>query len=300
MKLKDFMYFAGFGAKTILFRKKEPILGTIILTDYCNLSCKHCAVNNINKIIYPYEEIRAEMQSLYNNGVRILFFCGGETLLWKDGERTIRDLVKEAKEIGFLIVNIVTNGTIDLDLPEADVIFLSLDGLKENHNYIRGNTFDTIMDKVSKAHKSNICVYMAVNNKNYKDIEGVCRLVKDNPNLKSISFNLHTPYEGTENLTLSEGEKVEVINEISRMIDQGYPVFNLKSALKYHLTNKWERPCHQCLVSEGGKRYICGRCIEIEGLCEKCGYLFVNEFTLLCKGNIKVLFDMLKTYLRYV
>ena len=148
MKLKDFMYFAGFGAKTILFRKKEPILGTIILTDYCNLSCKHCAVNNINKIIYPYEEIRAEMQSLYNDGVRILFFCGGETLLWKDGERTIRDLVKEAKEIGFLIVNIVTNGTIDLDLPEADVIFLSLDGLKENHNYIRGNTFDTIMDKV--------------------------------------------------------------------------------------------------------------------------------------------------------
>ena len=300
MKLKDFMYFAGFGAKTILFRKKEPILGTIILTDYCNLSCKHCAVNNINKIIYPYEEVRREMESLYNDGIRILFFCGGETLLWKDGEKTIRDLVKEAKDIGFLIVNIVTNGTIDLDLPEADVIFLSLDGLKENHNYIRGNTFDTIMDKVSKADKSNICVYMAVNNKNYKDIEGVCSLVKNNPNLKSISFNLHTPYEGTEDLTLSEGEKVEVINEISRMIDEGYPVFNLKSALKYHLTNKWERSCHQCLVSEGGKRYTCGRCVEIEGLCEKCGYLFVNEFTLLCKGNIKVLFDMLKTYLKYV
>lgn len=146
MKFKDFTYFMRFGLKSILLRKKEPILGTIILTDYCNLSCKHCAVNNINKIIYPYEDIRSEMKSLYDNGIRILFFCGGETLLWKDGNKTIKDLVKKAKEMGFLIVNVVTNGTIDLNLPEVDVIFLSLDGLKENHDYIRGDTFDTIME----------------------------------------------------------------------------------------------------------------------------------------------------------
>ena len=53
-------------------------------------------------------------------GVRILFFCGGETFLWKDGERTLRDLVIEAKNMGFLIVNVVTNGTFPIDLPEAD------------------------------------------------------------------------------------------------------------------------------------------------------------------------------------
>lgn len=300
MKFKDFTYFMRFGLKSILLRKKEPILGTIILTDYCNLSCKHCAVNNINKIIYPYEDIRIEMQSLYDNGIRILFFCGGETLLWKDGNKTIKDLVKKAKEMGFLIVNVVTNGTIDLNLPEVDVIFLSLDGLKENHDYIRGDTFDTIMENVSKANNSNICVYMAINNKNYKDIEGVCKLVEEKPNLKSISFNLHTPYEGTEDLTLNTVEKAETINEINRMMDEKYPVFNLKSALKYHLNNSWERPCYQCIVSEGGIRYNCGRCIEIDGLCEKCGYLFVNEFILLCKGNFKVIFDMLKTYLKYV
>ncbi|MEN8434777.1 hypothetical protein NX821_001966 [Clostridium septicum] len=48
---------------------------------------------------------------------------------------------------------------------------------------------------MEKENNSNICVYMAVNNKNLSDIEGVCRLVKENKNLKSISFNLHTPYE---------------------------------------------------------------------------------------------------------
>lgn len=124
----------------------------------------------------------------------------------------------KAKEIGFLIVNIVTNGTIDLNIPEADVIFLSLDGTKENHNFIRGNTFDTILHNISKANSSNICVYMSVNNVNYKDIEPLCKLVKETPNLKSISFNFHTPYEGTEFLSLINDQKLETVNSIKSMI----------------------------------------------------------------------------------
>ena len=50
MKLSSFLHFASFGVKTILFRKKDPILGTIILTDKCNLKCKHCSVNNITAV----------------------------------------------------------------------------------------------------------------------------------------------------------------------------------------------------------------------------------------------------------
>jgi len=300
LKIKDFINLSVFGMKTILFKMRKPILGTIILTDYCNLSCKHCAVNNINKIMYPYEDIVEEMNKLYDEGIRILFFCGGETLTWKDGNKTIRDLIKEAKEIGFLIVNIVTNGTIDLDIPEADVIFLSLDGMKQNHNLIRGDTFDTILNNVSKANFSNICVYMAVNNMNYKDIEALCKLVKETKNLKSISFNFHTPYEGTEHLSLTRGQQLQAVNSIKSMIKDGYPVFNLYSALDYYLQNKWDRPCYQCIVSENKRRFVCGRCVEIEGLCEKCGYLFAVEFSLLCRGNIKVIFDMIKTYLKYV
>ena len=101
MKLKSFLEFSTYGLKTIFFKNTNPILATIILTDYCNLTCKHCAVNNINKIIHPYEEIKKEMINLYNEGVRILFFCGGETLLWNDKGKDVKDLIREAKEIGF-------------------------------------------------------------------------------------------------------------------------------------------------------------------------------------------------------
>ncbi len=74
MKLKSFLHFAVFGTGTLLFRRKKPILGTIILTDKCNLSCKHCAVNNITGVIYPYSQIKKEMETLYSMGIRILFF----------------------------------------------------------------------------------------------------------------------------------------------------------------------------------------------------------------------------------
>ena len=81
MKASSFFHFAVFGVKTILLRRRDPILGTIIVTDQCNLHCKHCSVNNITAIMHPYPQIRAEMQTLYDMGVRILFFCGGETFL---------------------------------------------------------------------------------------------------------------------------------------------------------------------------------------------------------------------------
>ncbi|MDU7968418.1 MAG: metallo cofactor biosynthesis protein, partial [Paeniclostridium sordellii] len=64
--------------------------------------------------------------------------------------------------------------------------------------------------------------------------------------------------------------------------------------------NNWNRPCKQCLVVENKKRFVCGRCVEIDGLCNKCGYLFAVEFSLLFSGNPKIIYETLKTYLKFV
>ncbi|SHK32313.1 Radical SAM superfamily enzyme, MoaA/NifB/PqqE/SkfB family [Hathewaya proteolytica DSM 3090] len=300
MKLSSFLYFARFGIKTFLFKKKDPILGTVILTDKCNLSCKHCSVNNITAVIHPYEQIKSEMKQLYNMGVRILFFCGGETFMWQYGGKTLRDLVIEAKKMGFFIVNTVTNGTFPLDLPEADLILLSLDGNREKHNEIRGDTYDKIMENIENATSNNICFYMAINQINKDTIEDVCEVAKKTKNVRAVSFNFHTPYPNTKSLALSREEKQQCCNVISEMMDNGVPVFNLKSAFPYLIDNKFPTPCHQCVVIENGKISTCGRCIDIPGLCEQCGYFFVAEYTLLFAGNVKIVGEMLKTYLKYI
>ena len=300
MKLSSFLHFASFGVKTILFRKKDPILGTIILTDKCNLKCKHCSVNNITAVIHPYTQIRQEMEQLYAMGIRILFFCGGETFLWKDGDKGLRDLVREAREMGFLIINVVTNGTHPLDLPEADLILLSLDGDRERHNAIRGDTYDTIMENIKHAPSDNICFYMAINQINKEAIRAVCIAARDTKNVRAVSFNFHTPYPDTRELALSRAEKARCVEVIREMMDQGAPVFNLKSAFPYLVDNRFPTPCHQCVVMENGRLSTCGRCIDVPGLCEQCGYFFVAEYTLLFRGNVKIICEMLKTYLRYI
>lgn len=300
MKLSSFVHFAAFGIKTILFRKKEPILGTVIITDKCNLKCKHCSVNNITAVIHPYQQVRKEMETLYNMGVRILFFCGGETFLWRDGDKTVRDLVIEAKEMGFLIVNVVTNGTYPIDLPEADLILLSLDGDKEHHNIIRGDTYDCIMKNIEQASSDNICFYMAINQMNKDYVRHVCEKARDTKNVRAVSFNFHTPYPDTRELALSVEEKKECCRVITQMMKEGAPVFNLRSAFPYLVENRFPVPCHQCVVIEDGKISTCGRCIDVPGLCQECGYFFVAEYTLLFRGNIKVILEMLMTYLRYI
>ena len=300
MKFSSFLHFARFGVRTILLGRKDPILGTIILTDKCNLHCRHCSVNNLTAVVHPYPQILDEMRQLYQMGVRILFFCGGETFLWQDGPRTLRDLVAQAKEMGFLIVNVVTNGTFPLALPEADLILLSLDGDRERHNAIRGDTYDAILNNIRNASSDNICLYMAVNQINKDAIRAVCTTARDTKNVRAVSFNFHTPYPDTRELALSREEKAACCRTIAQMMEEGAPVFNLKSAFPYLIENRFPTPCHQCVVMENGTLSVCGRCIRVPGLCRECGYFFVAEYTLLFQGNLKIIREMLRTYLKYI
>ena len=300
MRLSSLITFSAFGLSTILFRRKKAILGTIILTDKCNLSCKHCAVNNQTSVIYPYPQIQQEMRLLHRMGIRILFFCGGETFLWQDGGKGLRDVVVEAKQMGFLIVNVVTNGTFPIALPEADLILLSLDGGRESHNLIRGDTYDLILKNIRDATADNICLYMALNKINQADIRPVCEFAHAERNVRAVSFNFHTPYPGTEVLSLSVLEKEACCETILRLMKQRYPIFNLRSAFPYLINNTFKTPCRQCVVMENGKLSVCGRCVEVEGLCERCGYFFAAEYSLVFNGNIRVIMDMLHTYLKYI
>jgi len=300
MKATSLIRFGLFGLSTILFRRKKPILGTIILTDKCNLHCKHCSVNNLTAVVHSYKKIHCEMKQLYDMGIRILFFCGGETFLWQDGQITLRDLVIEAKKMGFLIVNVVTNGTFPLNLPEADLILLSLDGDEEHHNTIRGDTYQQIMSNVDRATANNICFYMAINQINKNCIRSVCEAAKAKSAVRAVSFNFHTPYPDTAELALTKSEKAICCDEISNLIEENYPIFNLKSAFPYIVNNAFHTPCDQCLVMEDGKLSVCGRCIDVPDLCEKCGYFFAAEYTLVFHGNVRVAAEMLRTYLKYI
>ena len=156
------------------------------------------------------------------------------------------------------------------------------------------------MENVARASSDNICFYMAINQINKDAVRQVCALARDTKNVRAVSFNFHTPYPDTRALALSRAEKARCCADIADMMRQGAPVFNLKSAFPYLIDNSFPTPCRQCVVMENGKLSTCGRCIDVPGLCEECGYFFVAEYTLLFRGNFKILFEMLRTYLKYI
>ena len=136
-----------------------------------------------------------------------------------------------------------------------------------------------------------------------KDTQQDCELVfllSNDPIVRAVSFNFHTPYPDTKELALSREDKKECCAVIAEMMKRGMPVFNLKSAFPYIIDNSFPTPCWQCVVIEDGKISTCGRCIDVPGLCEQCGYFFVAEYTLLFSGNIPVIAEMLGTYLKYI
>jgi len=274
-------------------RHAGPVAGTPGIIN------RHCVVSNQGNIFSAYRETVNLMYRLKREGIKILFFCGGEVFLWSDGKNDIYDLVSEAKRIGFILVCVVTNGTIAVDVPEADLVFLSIDGMEKTHNLIRGDTFKVIMANLQKVSKQNVIFYMAVNNINIGDIRNVTDLAAGNDKVKAISFNFHTPYAGTEELALNLEQKKQAADLIKSLIKEGAPIFNLPSGLDHHLNGNWNRPCHQCVVYEKGKAFTCGRCSEVPGLCQECGYLFAVEFALLLKGNPRAIRDMLTIYLKY-
>ena len=95
-------------------------------------------------------------------------------------------------------------------------------------------------------------------------------------------------------------EKEQCCNEIKKLIDEKIPVFNLKSAFPHIIKNDFDTPCYQCVVLESGHLWTCGRCIDVPGLCDKCGYFFAAEYSLIFHCNLKVIVDMLLTYLKYI
>jgi hypothetical protein len=245
-------------------------------------------------------KLNLKCRSCIKEGIMILGFYGGEEFMCEDNGKKLRDLVIEAKQLGFANVNIVTNGTFHLDLPEADLILVSLDGGREKHNEIRCETYDTILENINNATSDNICLYMAMNQINKCDIEEVCETARRSKNVRAVSFNFHTPYPGTEYLKLTRPQKQNCCDRIANLIDEGYPVLNLKSAFPYIVNNTFKTPCHQCVIMENERQWVCGQCIDIKGLCGECGFFFAAEYSLVLGGNLKVIFEMYKTYLRYI
>ncbi len=277
--MKAFFYLPWWFFKARFLGKKKPLQTVLFVSDQCNLTCKHCLVYQLeNPRIKTYEQIKEELEYSYRQGSRFVDFEGGEPTIWRDGEHDLNSLIRLSKKIGFYSATITTNAQRPFTGSEADSIWVSLDGLGEYHDQIRGQgAFQKLVDNIATANHPELSVNMVVNSLNYPSVEETIEFAKHNPHIKSISLNFHTPYEGTENLFLDWEKRTEIIDLIIKKKKAGYPIMNSVSGLKLMKHNNFKKECWvtNFIMSDGTRLTECQG--KTAGVCDRCGFSMAGE-----------------------
>ncbi len=171
---------------------------TFFITTRCNSRCKHCfywkSLNDVRELsLKEIEKILSKFNDIYS-----VSLSGGEPFIRKDIGEIIKLIVKYT---GAKIIDIPTNCLVNVkdrfekilkDNPETDfAIVCSLDGMEEDHDFIRGvngsfeKTLEMIKDfsdlKKKYPNFKALTVNTVVTNKNYKSLPKFIEFVKKLP-----------------------------------------------------------------------------------------------------------------------
>lgn len=292
--MKSIAYGIEYLLSRYLGRKGRPLICGLVLTNACNLRCRHCRIPARGEMPLRWDEIVGVIESFYRRGGRALYLEGGEPFLWRDGDRRLEDIVERAHAIGYRTVIIYTNGTIPLRT-SAEVVFVSLDGLKETHDFLRGESFERIIANVRESSHPSLFANYTINSRNKDEIEAFLRYADSLGNLKGTFFYIHTPYYGRDELCLEPPERARVLRELIEHAKK-YRILNSRAGLRCALRNDWKRPLDVCWVYEGGKTYTCCRYPGDPELCRECGYLSYAEIDQVLKLKPSAIVKALKYF----
>jgi MoaA/NifB/PqqE/SkfB family radical SAM enzyme len=230
---------------------------SIDLSDRCNLRCKICNQwkdRNSNKKL-EFEDLKKIMDSLASFSPKtIVEFSGQEPLLKKD---LLFKILQYGTEKGILM-SINTNGTLlnegiirELLKYNLNHITVSLDGMKESHNYIRNNehVFDRSIDalkglvmlkKAFHLSKPAVSVTFVITDLNFRELPKfhafLGKLGVDTLNLNP--FTLDNSYFFNKNATYENNEfwiNSESIADLKKVLGEILTI--KKKRIKPYITN---------------------------------------------------------------
>lgn len=281
-----YLYLLSYYIKSRFFNIKRPLLAGLKITHLCNLKCRHCPFWKKEKVSLSFLQVKDSLRHLHNLGVRLVIIEGGEPFLWKDNGYDIRDVICEAKKL-FFSVGVTTNGTFPLQA-DADVIWVSIDGLRKTHDLLRGKSFDRIMTNIKKSTHPKIYAHITINKVNQEDIAEMVRYLSSK--VKGLTFQFHYPYTGeNDGLMLTFQERKVILDELIKLKKNGFPLANSYACLEALKNNKWR--CYPWMIAsvEPDGRLIQGCYIKGRGQisCKKCGFSAHTEISLAYSGVLE-------------
>ncbi len=276
-----FWSLADYYFKRKILGKRIPLIASFKVTYRCNLRCSGCPFHrrsDAERRQMTWREATGALDELQRRGVPIVVFEGGEPLLWRDGTHDFSDLASYAKA-RFLRVAATTNGTYPLNVP-VDILWVSLDGLKETQDRLRSSSFDQVWYNLETTSHPDIMIHLTLNRENWSETEALLQSLKKIPPVRGVTVQLFYPYgQGEAPLALSFDMRKAAIEKIIELKKKGFPIANSAGTLAAMIHNRWT--CHDdVLVNVDPDGTITEGCyVKSRGEihCADCGFTPVAE-----------------------
>lgn len=264
--------------------KTNNYSATVDITTKCNLRCKHCRLETTNYDL-SLEQIEIIASKLANKDRRIVFISGGEPLVRND----IVEVVKIFKKyISCVCINtnslLLTEELLD-NLIEAGLNYIqvSLDGVKDTHDYMRGEgTYEKTMDKLKMISKKSIKLHISccISSLNIDKMEDFADTLQNDSFLKIdlLGFKRFIPKNemaGVYNLN-KDGlkelyDKFETLRNKYDNVVIDFPQKNIFCEDKVlSVMKKYSLSCAGCSAATGGP------CIRSNGSVSPCSLLYLD------------------------
>ena len=181
---------------------RSPIGASLKITQRCNLRCLHCAWEKKRSDDRSFREWKVTIDDLYRQGVSVVAVEGGEPTLHPEAT----EIVEYVKRKGMYCI-FITNGTRDISQIHPDVFWVSIDGMEEAHDRIRGSgTFTQVVQTIMRHRDRKILSLTTLSRSNINDIEPFCEFFS--PILTGIMFNFVYPYRDIKEVALGNEERI--------------------------------------------------------------------------------------------
>jgi MoaA/NifB/PqqE/SkfB family radical SAM enzyme len=281
MNRKSRWYYYQRALKWKLLGDRSPIVAAIKVTQRCNLHCKHCTWSNKITKDLPLSEWKDIIGNLYEKGVTTIVIEGGEPTLY----RGVKEIVGYIKSKNMFTI-FITNGTRDISGINPDVFWISIDGMQESDNKIRGaGHFEKATKTIRNNRDKKIIILSTISKTNSDDVEAVCQYFSEVNPVFGLMFNFEYQYSDIEDVALNTEQRRAVAERIIAL-KKKYP--KILSSRSYLQTVGKSKKCYPWLlvsVTANGKQRNDCMIRHVENYdCSKCD--------MSCYGELSKMYEM--------
>ncbi len=193
---------------------KSPLTAVAKVTNECELKCDHCPWWRREIDEASIQEWLKALKKAREMGVTHLILEGGEPTSRKD----INQIISYAKKLGMLVM-IITNGINDLSQYKPDNFWISIDGLGDIHDTLRGKgVFKRVVQNIKRNPDTPKMVLCTISKTNVHQLEDIAAFFSEITD--GVWFNFMYPYKGSKDIALSLSEQKETASKIIKLKDE--------------------------------------------------------------------------------